>query len=185
MDLFKNQNSFEFADKNHLCRDCLPVIGDEIFGTKMINLDNLVNSDHDLVTMVHRVGCLHWLKALENTRKNNKESISASLSSTEHLLRLSWPDEESAAGEKCSTLAEVVVASEDRKLLSSDCSIICSEIVDIVKSVILTTDEHATLEFLVKFENLEHLERLMDSLRAVTSVISIERRARDFYSFNI
>jgi len=176
MDLFKNQNSFEFADKNHLCRDCLPVMGDEIVGTKMINLDNSGNSDQDFVTMVHRVGCAQSLKALDNTRKNNKESMSASLSSTEHLIRLRCPDEESAAGEKRSTLAEVVVTSEDRKLLLSDCSIICSEIVDIVKSVSLTTDEHATLEFLVKVENLEHLERLMDSLRAVASVISVERR---------
>ena len=98
MDLFKNQNSFEFADKNHLCRDCLPVMGDEIVGTKMINLDNPGNSDQDFVTMVHRVGCVHSLKALDNTRKNNKESMSASLSSTEHLIRLRWPAEERAAG---------------------------------------------------------------------------------------
>jgi hypothetical protein len=79
-------------------------------------------------------------------------------------------------------LTEIVVVANDRKKLLADCSEIVSDIAFILKTGSATTNEHATLEFLVRVSDLDHLQRLMDSLRAVPSVMSVERKVSCAFS---
>lgn len=113
--------------------------------------------------------------SLEKERFNRatlsaKESVPVKLKWVDGLLNSNGEDDVSTY------MAEIVVVANDRKMLLADCSEIVSDIAFIVKTGSVTTDEHATLEFLVKVSNLPHLQRLMDSLRVVKSVMSVERK---------
>lgn len=90
----------------------------------------------------------------------------------EQLVKLEWSD----LDENNMFLSEVVVVAEDRKLLLADCSQVVSEAVEIVKTGSVTTNEHATLVFLVKVTGLDCLQDLMDNLGKIRSVMSVERR---------
>ena len=69
-----------------------------------------------------------------------------------------------------------MVEAFDRKFLLADCSEIVSEISEIVKTGSLATEKHATLEFLVKVHSLEQLQKVMDNIRSIQSVMSVERK---------
>ena len=91
----------------------------------------------------------------------------------ERLIKLEWSDLDDNNN---LFLSEVVVVAEDRKLLLADCSQVVSEAVEIVKTGSITTNEHATLVFLVKVTGLDGLQDLMDNLGKIRSVMSVERR---------
>ena len=88
-------------------------------------------------------------------------------------VRLHWSnlDESNAM-----FMSEIVLHAEDRKLLLADCSEVVSEMVEIIKTGSQTNEEHATLVFLVRVPSLEDLQRLMDRLGQIRSVLSVERR---------
>lgn len=66
----------EFADPEHLCKDCLPVYGDPIIGTH--------GPESDTVTTVHRVGCPHAQRAMNNAiAERNRKAISAAINGNE------------------------------------------------------------------------------------------------------
>jgi len=114
-------------------------------------------------------------ESLEKERFNRatlsaKESVPVKLKWVDGLLNSNGEDDVSTY------MAEIVVVANDRKMLLADCSEIVSDIAFIVKTGSVTTDEHATLKFLVKVSDLPHLQRLMDSLRVVKSVMSVERK---------
>lgn len=199
---------FEYADSEHLCEECLPIVGDEIVGTRQ--------PDSDAATIVHRVGCPHAQRAINQAvasqkikslqtlihkkefvdkDKGPKEGAVDSVSlrkrqvhvwgkraasaakyvaSTQPVpVRLMWSDLDEETG---TFRSEVVVHAQDRKLLLADCSEVVSESVEIVKTGSQTTNEHATLIFLVSVENLSQLQSLMDRLSKIRSVLSVERR---------
>lgn len=197
---------FEYADSEHLCEECLPIIGDEIVGTR--------HPEKDAGTTVHRVGCPHAQRAINqavatqkikslqtliNRTKTNsskktgkgvdsvwlrkskmqvwgKRAASAAkyVASTQPVpVRLMWSDLDEETG---TFLSEVVVHAQDRKLLLADCSEVVSETVEIVKTGSQTTNEHATLIFLVSVNSLSQLQSLMDRLSKIRSVLSVERR---------
>lgn len=199
---------FEYADSEHLCEDCLPIVGDEIVGTR--------HPKKDTGTIVHRVGCPHAQRAInqavatqkikslqsligKNTLKDKKkgakgidsvwlrnskmqvwgrraESAAKYVESTQPIpVRLMWSDLDEVE-DSGTFMAEVVVHAQDRKLLLADCSEVVSETVEIVKTGSQTTNEHATLIFLVTVNSLSHLQSLMDRLSKIRSVLSVERR---------
>lgn len=184
----------EYADPEHLCEECLPVVGDEIIGTKPADGD-------DAITTVHRVGCPRAQDAVNaasaarvnpsrpgTDAMNRVSSVSLRMLKTgkgqhhgasEVPVKLQWSDFNLIDDDPVQFLTEIVVVAEDRKLLLADCSEIVSELSTIVKTGSLTTREHATLEFLVQVESLETIQRLMDDLRQVRSVMSVERRVGD------
>ena len=189
----------EFADPEHVCVDCLPVYGDEIVGTKPAN-------DPESIAKVHRIGCPHAQRAInaalsENRRPasnifnfalgqrvdsvslRRKGTTSSRMSSSskqsitsEVPVQLQWSDFAGPGDQKTSFLCEVVVHAQDRKLLLADASEVVSELSEIVKTGSQTTKEHATLVFLVKVHGLEDLQKLMNSLGQIRSVMSVERR---------
>lgn len=197
---------FEYADSEHLCEECLPIVGDEIVGTRL--------PDKDSPTTVHRVGCPHAQRAINQAvaaqkinslqtlinqtatkekRKGSKGVDSVSLrksrvymwgkraasaakyvASTQPVpVRLMWSDLDEETGNFSS---EVVVHAQDRKLLLADCSEVVSETVEIIKTGSQTTNEHATLIFLVSVDSISQLQSLMDRLSKIRSVLSVERR---------
>lgn len=188
----------EDADSEHVCEDCLPVHGDQIIGTRPTD-------DESAVTIVHRYGCLHAQRAINKVHADMKfkglktvavshrvDSVSLRrqngyfwkpkskaqrtkrpMSANDVPVKLKWSEGEN---DDVLYLAEVVIHSEDRKLLLADCSEVVSEMVEIVRTGSLTTDEHATLIFLVKVTGLVQLQQLMDRLGQVRSVMSVERR---------
>lgn len=197
---------FEYADSEHLCEECLPIIGDEIVGTRL--------PDSDSATIVHRVGCPHAQRAINQAiasqkikslqtlinqkkltdgKKGAKGVDSVSLrksriqvwgkraasaakyvASTQPVpVRLMWSDLDEETG---TFLSEVVIHAQDRKLLLADCSEVVSETVEIVKTGSQTTNEHATLIFLVSVNSLSQLQSLMDRLSKIRNVLSVERR---------
>jgi (p)ppGpp synthase/HD superfamily hydrolase len=91
----------------------------------------------------------------------------------ERLVKLEWSDLDE---NNTLFLAEVVVVAVDRKLLLADCSEVVSEAVEIVKTGSVTSNEHATLVFLVQVTGLDSLQKLMDKLGTIRSVMSVERR---------
>ena len=193
----------EFADPEHVCLDCLPVYGDEIIGTKPAN-------DPDSIAKVHRVGCPHAQRAIntalseirrpansifnfalgqrldsvslrkKSTTSSRMSASSKRLVTAEVPVKLQWSDFSGPDDQTSSFLCEVVVHAEDRKLLLADCSEVVSELSEIVKTGSQTTKEHATLVFLVKVFGLEDLQDLMNSLRQIRSVMSVERRVSLF-----
>ena len=92
------------------------------------------------------------------------------------LVDLVWDESSSALNEKILFLAEISLICEDRKQLLADCSEVVSDMSEIVKTGSLSTKEHANLNFLVKVESLDHLQKLMNSLSRIESVMSVERR---------
>ena len=199
----------EDADPEQICEACLPVHGDQIVGTRPISDGKGGDDDDDSsVTMVHRVGCAHAQRAINDAQAqlrniHDERSIprvdSVSLRQQEHFniwkmpklngrstrtrnkstayrakevpVKLYWLDMDDMK-----FLAEIVVHSQDRKLLLADCSEVVSETVEIVKTVSQTTEEHAILTFLVRITGLPQLQQLMDRLKNVRSVMSVERR---------
>jgi (p)ppGpp synthase/HD superfamily hydrolase len=198
---------FEYADSEHMCEECLPIVGDEIVGTRP--------PDKDSVTTVHRVGCPHAQRVINQavaTRKikslqtlinrtdvdglsvkhgkgvdsvslrerrvhkwgKRAESAAKYVTGTQPVpVRLMWSDLDEETG---TFTSEVVVVAKDRKLLLADCSEIVSETVEIMKTGSQTTNEHATLIFLVSVTSLSELQALMDRLGKVRNVLSVERR---------
>jgi (p)ppGpp synthase/HD superfamily hydrolase len=182
----------EFADHEQMCEDCLPVLGDEILGTRPAQAP-------DAVTTVHRIGCPHAQRAINkiyasksirtdllgrvnsvSLRNSNKagryygkHSVLASAPRNDVPVRLRWSD--MPGEEQISFMTEVKIVAEDRKLLLADCSGVVSEMSEIVKTGSATTQEHAVLVFLVRVSGLDHLQELMDSLSQIRSVMSVER----------
>jgi len=183
----------EIADPDHLCEDCLPILGDDVIGTRPIGKYN------EFVAIVHRYGCPISQKALNNsqaaltnTGKKNRLSIKSRLKArlgknnkakhkklrndgTLEVVKLKW-DETYMQGEDILYLTEISIVAVDRKYLLADCSEVVSDMSEIVRTGSLSTKEHAIFEFLVKVESLEHLQRLMDSLMKINSVMSVERK---------
>jgi len=188
------ESEVEYADPEHLCEECLPVLGDEIIGTKPAG-------GNDVITTVHRICCPQAQQAINaasaarlnpprpgTDSMNRISSVSLRMLKTgqglhhgvsEIPVKLQWSDFNLVDDESVPFLAEIVVVAEDRKLLLADCSEIVSEMSTIVKTGSATTREHATLEFLVQVSSLETIQKLMDHLRQVRSVMSVERRVRD------
>jgi len=211
-----NNDPVEIADPELLCKDCLPVRGDDIVGTRP-----LTSSGHrgeDFVTTVHRRGCMHAQQAIndDSARSNvngdkkpfrqysfqskndenivnggtesplrsgakkrfttNRDLPSSSPQKSLEPVRLRWSDPGSPGEEGIVYNAEIVVVASDRKLLLADCSEVVSDLSTIIKSGSITTEEHAILEFLVQVQNLEQLQTVMDKLREVPYVMSVERR---------
>ena len=96
---------------------------------------------------------------------------------TEVPVALKWPEaDESHQDDDDFYLAEVVLVAADRKLLLADCSEAVSRCSEIARTGSTTTNEHAILEFLVQVKNVDELQTLMDELRDIDSVMSVERR---------
>ena len=62
----------EYADPEHICEECLPIPGDEIVGTRAPNKDT--------VTTVHRVGCPHAQRAINQAVAKQRERMLESAS---------------------------------------------------------------------------------------------------------
>jgi (p)ppGpp synthase/HD superfamily hydrolase len=189
--------TIEIADPDYLCDECLPLFGDEIIGTR-------AEGSPEATPVVHRVGCHHAQRAINRAlaeskrhrpggsdkdiarrvdsvtlRRNVNNRFTGENSTPEVPVTLEWPDAIYPEEHNMSFLCEIVVHCQDRKLLLADCSEIVSELSEIIKTGSLTTNEHATLEFLVNVQSIAHLQKLMNGLRQVRSVMSVERRVSD------
>ena len=182
----------EEVDFDHLCHECLPMIGDEIIGTRPLSISNDMQN---LPTTTHRSACRHAMKAISmnqniinntsgekfgDSKSDDKDRIWSTMRFSnkknsqipdQAAVEVRWPDASDQT-----FLAEIVVISNDRKLLLADCGEVVSEIADIVKTASMTIDKIATFEFLVKVKCTNHLQKLMDALSEVESVMSVERR---------
>lgn len=189
----------EYADPEHICTDCLPIYGDEIVGTRP-------EGDDDAITMVHRLGCPHAQRAINIALAENKQpaaelfnfglgqrvdSVSlrgktrnGSKEPVKIPVKLEWSEFPGPGEKQISFPCEVVVHAEDRKLLLADCSEVVSELSEIVKTGSQTSKEHATLVFLINVQCLGDLQKLMDSLGQIRSVMAVERRVSFARSFN-
>jgi hypothetical protein len=184
----------EYADHEHVCTTCLPIYGDDIVGTRPEN-------NYDATTTVHRVGCPYAQRAINTALAENKtpakdnynfgtgqrvDSVSlrgrngSSEAPTEVPVKVEWSEFPGPGEKEFSFPCEVVVHAEDRKLLLADCSEVVSELSEIVKTGSQTTKEHATLVFLINVRCLEDLQKLMDSLGQIRSVMAVERRVSIF-----
>jgi (p)ppGpp synthase/HD superfamily hydrolase len=180
----------EYADPEHVCTACLPIYGDDIVGTRP-------ESDFDATTTVHRVGCPHAQRAINTALAENKrpaadnftlglgqrvDSVSlrgrtgSSEEPPEVPVKLEWSEFPGPREKEFSFPCEVVVHAEDRKLLLADCSEVVSELSEIAKTGSQTTKEHATLVFLINVRCVADLQKLMDSLGQIRSVMAVERR---------
>jgi (p)ppGpp synthase/HD superfamily hydrolase len=184
----------EYADPEYLCGTCLPVYGDEIVGTKPEGVD-------DATPKVHRIGCPHAQRAINRAlaenrrpaadifnfgvgqrvdsvslRRSVKNGIPKEPTKVEIPVKLRWADLQGPGEQSYSFPCEVVVHAEDRKLLLADCSEVVSELSEILKTGSQTTNETATLVFLIQVYGLADLQKLMDSLRQIPSVMAVERR---------
>ncbi|KAK1740728.1 GTP diphosphokinase [Skeletonema marinoi] len=155
-----NGGQAEFADSDNVCYHCLPVRGDAILGTR----------HRDGSSLVHRKECSWAQEALNKARfPSNDDSVG-------EAVELSWPEDEWEDNTSESFLTEVIIMSVDRKLLLADCSVIASQNSEILKTGSSSSNEHCILEFLVRVKDLDELQNLMDKLREVNSVMSVERR---------
>lgn len=91
------------------------------------------------------------------------------------VVKLKW-DKSYTEGEDILYLTELSIIAQDRKFLLADCSEVVSDMSEIVRTGSLSTKEHAIFHFLTKVQSLEHLQKLMDSLMEVRSVMSVERK---------
>lgn len=195
----------EYADPEHLCHECLPVHGDEVVGTRPQNSD-LITTVHRMgcprvQRAINRAVSEQRLRSLtvpleQNStsmpkprvdsvalrqykinggarRTNNSAASKYIYPTTDVPVRLQWSDLDDNPN---MFLTEVVIHAQDRKLLLADCSEVVSETVDILKTGSASTQEHATLVFLVRVSCLDNLQQLMDRLNLVRSVMSVERR---------
>jgi len=193
-------DSIECADPEHLCTECLPVYGDEIVGT--IPVDNIGDGTPE----VHRLCCSIAQRAINRElAENHSKQSAADFSSDDSIcqqpvdsvslrqgvggrfqedpeiikkpVKLQWSGDPGAGDEQEHFFpCEIVVHCLDRKLLLADCSETVSELSGIIKTGSLTTNEHATLAFLVKLRCLDDLQQVMNSLRQIPSVVAVERR---------
>ncbi|KAL9185553.1 hypothetical protein ACHAXT_003330 [Thalassiosira profunda] len=160
-----NGGETQYADAECACRHCLPVRGDSIIGTKGRGIANAP-------TIVHRLQCPYAQQALNDLRSGAKGDDVVG-----DPVKLRWSD--AGAWEEGSSetfLTEVVIMANDRKLLLADCSVVASKNSEILNTKSSSTVEHCTLEFLVRVPDLEELQVLMNKLREVHSVMSVERR---------
>jgi hypothetical protein len=189
----------EYADPEHLCTKCLPVYGDEIVGTRP------EGGPQDVTPKVHRLGCPLAQRAINRALAENKRPAADIFNydfgqrvDSETLRRngggrfqeqlvpevpvkLEWSEFPGSEDHRYDFPCEIVVHAEDRKLLLADCSEIVSELSEIIKTGSQTTNEHATLVFLVKIQSLDDLQKVMNSLRQVRSVMAVERRVSQFF----
>lgn len=190
MPLYGNMNygpgiSLEVADPDHLCDDCLPIFGDDIVGTRPAG-----DAGIGITATVHRRGCPHAERALlrslsaapmsgedKTSNRFTNRQVNYKAHETEVPVALKWPEaDESHQDDDDFYLAEVVLVAADRKLLLADCSEAVSRCSEIARTGSTTTNEHAILEFLVQVKNVDELQTLMDELRDIDSVMSVERR---------
>jgi (p)ppGpp synthase/HD superfamily hydrolase len=184
----------EYADPEHLCITCLPVYGDEIVGTRP------EGAPLDSTPKVHRLGCPHAQRAINRALAENRrpaadifnyefgqrvdsETLRRSINSgyqeptvREVPVKLEWSEFVATGDYDLRFPCEIVVHADDRKLLLADCSEIVSELSEIVKTGSQTTNEHATLVFLIKVRSLGDLQKVMNSLQRIRSVMAVERR---------
>lgn len=192
----------EYADPEHICDICLPIYGDEIVGTRP-------EGKPDATPKVHRIGCPQAQRAInraiaENQRSHTgksmhgfKERIDSvtlrrsvrnpafwrqTMNGLEIPVHLQWAEFPGPGEMDLSFPCEVVVHAEDRKLLLADCSEVVSELSEIIKTGSQTTNEHATLVFLIRVRGIDELQKLMDSLQQIRSVMSVERRVSLIHS---
>ncbi|GMH99869.1 hypothetical protein TrST_g9155 [Triparma strigata] len=167
-----------YADPDHLCPSCLPVRGDDIIGTKPRS--GLPHTDAGFVT-THRRGCPLAQRALEQSLRKYSETT-PSPSPTQPpgsdiegvpLIWNPYKDEEDSF-----VLYPTVIHiyALDRKLLLSECSEVVSDNANIVKTGSLTTNEHADFEFRVEVRDLAQVQKLMDEIMNIRSIMSVERR---------
>jgi len=195
--------NFEYADFDHICEECLPLRGDQIIGTK--HVDWTGQPIKDAVTTVHRVGCAHAQRAINRSFGNRGKKDSDGRLSEEMQemkgeqmqgrrrrrsqsgktsdppvrdeipMKLQWADVADPS-EKDVFLAEILLFCEDRKKLLADCSEVVSELSSIFLTGSSSSEEHATLVFLIRVTSIDHLQHVMDSLVEIPSVMSVERR---------
>lgn len=195
-----------FADAELLCEDCLPVKGDDIIGTKAIDPSRPSEDSSSPIIVhrtacIHAQRAMNRSQSLGRVLSDNQggsvtfsnvpgeKAFARRVDTVEDLrfkrnqiaktvdasvVNLVWANLKDE--EDITYMAEVEVVANDRKLLLADCSEIVSEIAFIVKTGSATSNEHASLDFLVKVQNLKHLQHLMDALRSVPSVMSVERK---------
>lgn len=157
-------SAVEFADAECACRHCLPILGDTIIGTK--------GHAADAPTIVHRLECPYAQQAINDAKSGvvGDEVIG-------DPVKLVWPEAESwEEGNSETFLTEIVIMANDRKLLLADCSVVASKNSEILNTASSSSAEHCTLEFLVRVQDLLELQDLMNKLRDVHSVMSVERR---------
>jgi (p)ppGpp synthase/HD superfamily hydrolase len=194
---------FEYADFDHICEECLPIQGDQIIGTK--HVDWTGQPIEGAVTTVHRVGCAHAQRAINRSfgnrgkkdddgrlsevmqeikcdkiqgrrrRRSQNEKNSDSPVRDEIPIKLQWADVDETS-EKDVYLTEILLFCEDRKKLLADCSEVVSELSSIFLTGSSSSEEHATLVFLIRVTSVDHLQHVMDSLVEIPSVMSVERR---------
>ena len=165
-----NGGEYQLADVDSICEHCLPVRGDTIVGTRP--------SGSDGAATVHRYECPLAQRAVNSAKSDNLEEANGA---TLMPVQLVWSDEEVWEEDSNleSYLAEIKVMANDRKLLLADCSVIASKNSEILKTGSSSSREHCILEFLVRVSDLDELQLLMDKLREVPSVMSVERRVSD------
>ena len=186
----------DYADPEHICDVCLPIYGDEIVGTRP-------EGRVDATPKVHRLGCPHAQRAINRAIAVGKQSkspgkslfgfkgtidsvtlrrsvrnpalLKQSTAEVEIPVNLQWAEFPGPGEMDLSFPCEVVVHAQDRKLLLADCSEVVSELSEILKTGSQTTNEHATLVFLIRVRGIVELQSLMDSLQQIRSVMSVER----------
>jgi len=198
-----SSKNVEIADPDQLCEECLPILGDDIIGTRPIG-----KTANDFATTVHRCGCpiaqkaahskhqqssllddglkksmekLSRLKARLGKKVGEKASESGKSQNGESLevVNMKW-DKSYMEGEDILYLTEISVVAKDRKYLLADCGEVVSDMSEIVRTGSLSTKEHAIFEFMVKVESLDRLQTLMDTLTEIKSVMSVERKFGSF-----
>ena len=202
----EDNGEYEYADPEYICPTCLPILGDDIIGVRKESSDSFGTIVHRCGCPIAQAVINESQSNTsgnddEETIKNastTKAKVSSSMTSRlkvrpgrkdlpmddleESLVKLKWDDSAYMSnGEKKLYLAQVILIAEDRKLLLADCSEVVSDMSEIVKTGSVTTNEHAKLQFLVKVESIDHLQNLMDNLREIDSVMSVERKVRRWY----
>ena len=173
MMLLSSNHQVVDVDTDDMCPTCLPVAGDDVIG--VYSNDGIGGK-----LTVHRPGCIHSNRALNEAAASTSGDVS-DVVGEKTIVNLSWPQKQNIVpsdDSKCSKsyIVELNVFANDRKLLLADCSEVVSEFSDIVKTGSLTTNEHARLDFLVKVEDINQLQVLMDNLQNIHSVMNVERR---------
>ena len=113
---------------------------------------------------------------MDNSDQSSIEDKRSPKSQSTELVDIVW-DDSPEVGEKVLYLTQISLICNDRKLLLADVSEVVSDMSEIVKTGSLSSEDKATavLNFLVKVESLDHLQKLMYSLSEIESVMSVER----------
>lgn len=195
----------EYADVECMCQQCLPVRGDTILGTKNKSADHTIvhrlecgyaqevlnNAKSNMIVNggaedeYYNDDESDSMGSMRGNRMRSRSRISSSKalrpSKDEIPVQLVWSEIEDSwevEGNSENFLTEVVVVANDRKLLLADCSVVASKNSEILKTGSSSSSEHCVLEFLVRVRDLDELQNLMDRLREVNNVMSVERRVR-------